>query len=835
MEEAHHIGEVVGGVTALLLIAAGVLAFTKKVKVPFTVLLVIVGMILRAISEAYPHLLPGIAEFEISPGLILFVFLPTLIFESAFNLDARHLGHNLGPVLTLAVPGLLASTFVIGGIVWFLTSLLDVTIPFSSALLLGAILSATDPVSVVSLFKKLGVPERLTILVEGESLFNDATSIVLAAILTDIVVKSGALTAGTVLDGVTTFFIVFLGGLVVGGLMAYVAGIVLGKVEEDPSIEITLTTVLAYLSFFVAEAIFHVSGVMAVIAAGLLLGGWGRMKISVKVRNYLEHFWEYIAFVANALIFLLVGLRVDLHELWSAIAIVGIVILAMLISRTGVVYGLTPIVGRLPGVEPVETRYQHIMFWGGLRGAIALAIVLSLPEEFALRELFITLVIGAVLFTLLVPGLTIEFLVRKLGLDVAPLPDRVARLEGEGVAKQHALDRLPELLKGGLFSMSVGKELQEYCTEDLEETHHQMEKIRAQELDHETEGQLAILRAFAEEKSVYIHLFNEGQISERTFRDMIAELTFQVDAIRHTEQIENVHSHRFSRRRVENFFLNLFDRLPGLSRVAERARLAHIASDYERAWAHCQGSASVLEMIDNLAQMESLPDDIRDTLHARYERWHETAVRQLDQTAGQYPEFVASLQGRQGRRIVLLAQVETIEEQEEYGTLPRPVAETLIEDINHQLSHLRRSVEVSQLRVEPTELLRKVPFFQGVPPDEFTDIANKMRSRTFTEGGTIIQQDTKGDSMFLIARGVVRVSREDDGVSRDLATLMAGEFFGEMALLHGEPRTATVRSITPSSLYELNRDDLDEVIEKYPDMQAALHQASEERKAQMAG
>jgi monovalent cation:H+ antiporter, CPA1 family len=834
MEEAHHIGEVVGGVTALLLIAAGVYAFTKKVKLPFTVLLVITGMALTALSEAYPHLLPGIAEFEISPGLILFVFLPTLIFESAYNLDYRHLQHNLGPVLTLAVPGLLVSTFVIGGIVWYLTSLLGATIPFTAALLLGAILSATDPVSVVSLFKKLGAPERLTILVEGESLFNDATSIVLAAILTDIVIKAGAITAGTVLGGVASFGVIFLGGLVVGGIMAFIAGLVLGKVEEDPSIEITLTTVLAYMSFFVAESIFHVSGVMAVIAAGLVLGGWGRMKVSVKVRNYLEHFWEYMAFMANALIFLLVGLRVELHELWNAIAIVGVVILSMLISRSGVVYALTPLVGRLPGVEPVETRYQHVMFWGGLRGAIALAIVLSLPDEFALKELFVTLVIGAVLFTLLVPGLTIEALVKKLKLDVPPLPDRIASLEGEGIAKQHSLDRLPELLKGGLFSMTIAGELKEYCTTDLERTRNQMEKIRERELDHETEGQLASLRAFAEEKSVYIRLFNEGQISERTFRDMIAELTFQMDAIRHTEHLGNVHSHRSSRRGIEGFFLNICDNLPGLTGVAERARLAHIASDYERAWAHYQSSVSVIEMIERLPQFEVLPEDILDKLRSQYERWHATATRQLDQTAGQYPEFVTTLQGRQGRRIVLLAQIETIEEQEEYGTLPRPVAEGLIEDINHQLSHLRRSVEVSQLRVEPSELLRKVPFFQGVPPDKFTDIASKMRSRTFTESSTVIQQDTDGDSMFLIARGVVRVSREDNGESRDLATLMAGDFFGEMALLHREPRTATVRAITPSSLYELRRADLDEVIEKYPDMQAALHKASQQRKAEMS-
>lgn len=829
MEESiHHLEEIVGGTVALMLIAAGLLGVVKKIKLPFTVMLVVTGMLLTTISEMYPHLIPG-SEFEISPGLVLFVFLPALIFESAFNLDARHLWHNIWPVLTLAVPGLLLSTFAIGGIVWGLTG-----IPFSACVLLGAILSATDPVSVVALFKKLGAPERLTILVEGESLFNDATAIVLATIVIGVV-EAGDITGSTLFNGVVQFFVVFLGGLVVGGVLGWFFGWLLGKVQGDPHIEITLTTVVAYMSFIVAEAGFHVSGVIAVIAAGLVLGGWGRMKISVQVRNYLDNFWEYMAFVANALIFLLVGLRVDFLELWHAIGLVGIVVLAMLVSRAGVVYGLVPIVGRLPRVEHVDLRYQSVMYWGGLRGAIALAIVLMFVERIEQGELFVTLVIGAVLFTLIVQGLTIEPLVKKLGLDQPPLADKMTRVEGESTAKQHALHRLPELLKGGLFSGSIAGELQELCNKDLDDTRQEIEQLRKTELDVETERQLLYLRAFAEEKSVYIRLFNEGQITERTFRDMMAELIMQTDAIRHTEEhTEDTHEVKVSlRRRIEDAILDVFDRIPGLSGVAERAKLAHIATDYERSWAQCQSTRSVLDVLENMAHFESVPESIQTEIREQYSKWHETARTQLDQTAGTFPEFVSALQARIGKRIVLLAQAETIEEQEEYGTLPRSIAEGLKEEIHEALLELTNAGEVSQLKVEPTELLKKVPFFQDVPPHEFADIANRMRSRTFTEGSVVIKQDADGDSMFLIARGVVRVSRVDNGNSRDLATLMAGDFFGEMALLHRDPRTATVRAITPSSLYELRRVDLDQVIEKYPDMRKALEEADQRRKAQL--
>src|SRR5262245_20856561 len=459
MTETPEVIQVVSEIVVLLLTAALFRGITRRLKLPFTVVLVLAGMGLSYLAASHPQLLPAWHHIELSPALILYVFLPSLIFESAFNLDARELRDNLGPVLTLAVPGLLLSTLAIGVIVWAAAG-----IPFTASLLLGAILSATDPVAVIAVFRRLGAPLRLRVLVEGESLFNDATSLVVARLILGVVVAGGA-TAGAIGKGALEFAIVFVGGLVVGWILGLATSYALGSVQDN-FIEITLTTVLAYLSFIVAEQVLHVSGVMATVAAGLSIGGWRRMKVSPEVRGYLEHFWDYVAFLANALIFLMVGLRVDLHALRAMAGLLFWVIAAMLVSRALVVYCLMPLLERLAGSMPINRAYQTVVYWGGLRGAVALAIVFSLPH-FEQSESFIAVVTGAVLFTLLVNGSTIELLVKWLGLD-QPLPaDRLARMEGEFVANKYASDRLPNQLDSGLFSSAVAVRLQNQIEERL--------------------------------------------------------------------------------------------------------------------------------------------------------------------------------------------------------------------------------------------------------------------------------------------------------------------------------------------------------------------------------
>ncbi len=840
-EAGNNVIGIVGSTVSLLLVATGVMAVSKRIRIPFataritipfTVGLVVTGIVLAQIVRFGAEAFPPIANLRISSDVAFFVLLPTLIFEAAFNLDARALRENLSGVLTLAVPGLILSTGLIAGVMVVATPL-----GWVESLLLGSILSATEPVS-VSLLRRLGAPKRLIILVEGESLFNDATAIVLARILT-VILLAGVVANGTVVfQGGLDFLVIFFGGMLLGWASAVLVGMILGRVDADAFIEVTLTTVLAYVSFLVAEEVLGVSGVMATVVAGMLIGGWGKAKISPSIADYLERFWGYMAMVANALIFLMVGLAVDLGALADSFPLLLVVIAAMLASRAVVVFGLVPGIGRLPAYDPVGRGHQVVMFWGGLRGALALAVALSLPDfgrEVAgfgdLNQVIVALVMGAVLFSLLAQGLTIEALVRKLKLHVPPLSDRLARLEGLLSAKQRTLERIPELETGGLFSPLISDQLRTRCEAKIEAMKRELEELREEGLDSEQTRRLLYLRLFGKENILYYQMFSRGHLTERTYRSLAHSIDLQIEGIRHQGRLPEYTLYPPTGERMESTVHRILDRVPGWGRWAERLRAERTARDYEIAWARSQVSFQVTLELDKLDQVESTPPEVLVDLRATYEYWREQARDRIDESAEQFPEFVSSAQERLARRMVLHTEREAIEEKARAALIPQGVAESMLEDLSAELREIRAS-QPEKLTVGPEELLKNVPFFTDMPEGEFSVVAAKLRRRTVPAGEIIVRQGGSGSSLFLVARGVIRVSRQEGGASRDLATLIAGEFFGEMALLHGTPRTATCRAMTPCALHELRRDDIDTVRSVCPEIQRALVEADRQRRAE---
>ncbi|MBT6584749.1 MAG: sodium:proton antiporter, partial [Gammaproteobacteria bacterium] len=726
MEHAgSSITDLVTGIVLLLLIAAITTMFSKKVdKLPLTVLLVFVGI---AISH-FGHDTPGLSllsQFQLTPELVLFVFIPTLIFESAFNLNARQLSNNLWPILTLAIPGLLISTCIIGFIFSVFTEF-DLMV----GLLLGAILSATDPVAVIAIFKQLGVPERLTILVEGESLFNDATSLVLATILIGLL-TAGEFSSDVLVSGTGEFLLVFAGGVIVGWVLALITGNMLGRIESDPGIEITLTTILAYFSFIIAEHVFHVSGIMAVVAAGMTIGSWGKSKISPSTSAFMEHFWEYLAFVANALIFLMVGLQIDLVVLWESVDLIALVVVAMLISRAIVIYSVVPLIGRMPGAEPIGMPFQSVMYWGGLRGAIALAIVLALPP-FYYKDTLISLVMGAVLFTLVVQGLSIEKLVKFLGLDALSISDSLAKLEGDKNARVEGLKRLNSLVSGGLFSQRIADNLREKSEQSLSKLGAEIETLNSNMTKEEMATILA-MRCLAREKARFYELFSHGLINESAYRELEHTIAVQFDEVRHRGLMPTVKAEKSIGKTVFEAVTNMFE-VAGARALAERLSTSSIIRDYDVAWGRYRAANSVLNGLDAIASEGNIDTVTTGNMREVYEEILRAAKAQIDEVAEQYPEFVETIQEQLGQRLLLVAEHASVEQAAEMGMINEGIAHTILKNQASRIRQLNQENMSACFEIEVTEILKKVPMFQGVSEAEHAFIGGYLRTKTVPRG-----------------------------------------------------------------------------------------------------
>lgn len=391
-----------------LLIAASVIAvFSARLKIPYTVALVLGGLAIGSMHrfQIVKSLTQGGQPNWLTPDIVLFLFLPPLLFEASINLPFHELRENVIPILILASLGVLAATLISGFAIHWVFK-----IPLIVALVFGSIISATDPVSVISVFKEMGVPRRLSTILEGESLFNDGTAVALFGVL----LAAGASGNLGIAEGIGRFFLLVVGAAVLGSFMGFFFGKLTQQIDE-PRIEITSTAILAYSSYLIAQSL-HLSGIIATVAAGIVIGNWGaKVGMSQRTRAAVWAFWDYASFVINSLLFLLIGMEVRVSELAHAWLATLIAIAAVLLGRALSIYSLAPI-SNLFTVK-VPARWQHLLVWGGLRGGLALALVLSLEKSFPYRSELTVWVFGVVAFSIVVQGLTLKPLISALGVS----------------------------------------------------------------------------------------------------------------------------------------------------------------------------------------------------------------------------------------------------------------------------------------------------------------------------------------------------------------------------------------------------------------------------------
>jgi len=413
----------------LLVLAVGALVavFAKRSRVPYNVALVVGGLLL-VLADLLPHT-------SLDPQLILVAFLPVLVFEGALSADAGSLRQTRGPILALAIPGVFVS--LLGTAI---VANLTLGLPFAVALLLGALLSITDTVSVLLAFRSARVPHRLAAIMEGESLFNDGTALVLVSV-TATVVASGRFEPA---DNLRALFVAIVGGLAVGAVVAIGADRVL-RGAPDHLTTVLVSIVLVFAAALGAERI-HASPVIAVVVVGLVVGQSSRRNLAPGSILALQSFWETAGFLLNVVIFLLVGMQLEAQMLFREAPAIAIATAALHVGRAVAVYGTFASVRRR-----ISPRWQHVMVFGNIKGALSMAAVLALPTDLPYRARLIPIVFGVTFVTLVTQALPFTRFLRAIGLTGERGDTRIDHAKGVLIAARRGQLELDELLAAGLL------------------------------------------------------------------------------------------------------------------------------------------------------------------------------------------------------------------------------------------------------------------------------------------------------------------------------------------------------------------------------------------------
>lgn len=507
---------------ALVAVATAVALVARWIKIPYTVALVVAGLVLGT-AHAFepPHL---------TKELLYAVFLPGLLFEAAFHLEFRRFWQNKLAINALAVPGVAAAIALTAAILTPVADALHFVQGFTwqHGLVFAALIAATDPIAVVALFKSLGAPKRLAVLVEGESLLNDGTAVVLFTLVLGVVTGRDLSAAAAALD-----FVKVVGmGIVIGTALGFGVSKVIQQVD-DPMIEITLTTIAAYGSFVAAEQ-FHYSGVIATVTAGMLCGNYGaHTGMSPSTRIAVESFWEYLAFALNSIVFLLIGFEVRIESLlasWKAIVVAW---LAVTVGRAVVIAFVSALLRR--SSERMPWSWSAVLTWGGLRGGLSMVLVLALPEGFPHRELLVTMTFGVVILSILVQGLTMGPLLRRLGI-VGAREDR-ERLDlhrGAARARSAALEALERMAREGTLHAELCEELREEYRSALEDAQRSMRDLHLEAAELREEERLAARRQLAlVEKDAIQHAAHKGLIGGGAAESLLEDVDARLLRLEH--------------------------------------------------------------------------------------------------------------------------------------------------------------------------------------------------------------------------------------------------------------------------------------------------------------
>jgi len=519
----------------LMVVAAAVAMLAQWWKMPYTVALVIAGLGLSLLNVEPP--------VHLTKDIVFALFLPALLYEAAFHLDIGHFRKNSGPILVLAMVGVILSMLIGGCMVYLGLNWLGTDIALLVAILFAALISATDPISVIAIFKELGLPHRLNLVVEGESLFNDGTAVVMFSLI--LVAVTGLDAHGEEIEHFSTAWVAMnfgkevFGGLAVGLVIGLALSFITAQVD-DHLIEIMLTTILAYGTYLVADHL-HFSGVIAVVVAGMLSGNWGtRVGMSPSTKAAVIGFWEYAAFVVNSLIFLLIGLEVKIADLIEYKWHILVAWVSIVASRAIAINILFPVINRV--FPPLPWKWNPILIWGGLRGSLSMALALSLKhikpnsilgDNFTQHvDLIITLTFGVVIISILGQALSIKPILKLLGMLGKERHDEYEELQARVKSAFDAVEELDKMRDTKSISSFVYEKLSIEYEQRLAETEAFIATMQEEDDEiHAEEEETTRRHLLLMEKEGVREAFSQGMISDEIMKKIMNDIDDRMDAL----------------------------------------------------------------------------------------------------------------------------------------------------------------------------------------------------------------------------------------------------------------------------------------------------------------
>lgn len=810
------VGSVVFAVACLMLAFSLLMPIARKLQLPYTVLLGAFGVVLgltamrfSGVDGVVGDMLRATAGLDLPSDGYLFIFLPPLLFSAGLSIDVRRLMDEVGAVIVLAVVAVVVCT----GLVGFSLSVFA-GVPLAVALLLGSIVATTDSAAVVAIFRDLGAPKRLLVLVEGESLFNDAAAIALYTVLFSFVVGASNPAAG-----IAAFFTGTIGGALVGYVFAKSGALIISAMKDLVMGEVTLTVALAYLTYYVADTYLGVSGVIAVVTAAIIFANDGRLRVSPGGWSVVEGTWAMLDFWATSLIFVLAAMvapRVLGAFRMEDVLVLAILFGATLVARVIILYALIPALSRFGLSQPIEGSYRAVLAWGGLRGAVTIALALAISEDPSLseelRRFILVAATGYVLITLFIQAPTLHPLMRLLRLDKLTPRERQIRDRVMDVSRARVRQQVNDIADEIGFPSPVENSSVVNGTS------------RTLTMEREDLLQVALLSVASREMDLYLEYYQRGIATRR-----IAE-TLRADASRTFDGAKTDGFKGYSNAVAVGlkWGWQLRSALWTQRRFGFESDLARLL-----AWRFevlIVAEFAVRDLItfsqDSVSGLVG-PEIIKD-VEALLEDRLQGILGALEAVSLQFPSFASDLHQRYLNRIALGLEETQYKEQLRQSVISLEVFEDLELDRRGRQSRQVKSSGLN-LGLELSRMLAAVPLFSILSSNDLERIARQLRPGLSLPGEKIIERGRIGTRMYFIAAGSVKVKLPNATVE-----LGAGDYFGEMALVTHNRRNADVIADGFCNLLVLDRRDFRRLMRTNAALQAHIVETTAARLKQDA-